>query len=153
MRIKKVTQTTPIQAEVVDSLDGNSTTNVPSVRAVNDKMKGTVLFEGDTNDTLTLSDSAANYDYMEIYFYITQGGVSYNYTKIYNPNNKNINVGSIHRDLTQQVLFFITSTFKITNTQMVFQASGKSHMYTGDQTNLDTTSKHVYITRVVGYKI
>ena len=36
MRIKKVTQTTPIQAEVVDSLDGNSTTNAPSVRAVND---------------------------------------------------------------------------------------------------------------------
>lgn len=36
MRIKKVKQTTPIQAEVVDSLDGNSTTNAPSVRAVND---------------------------------------------------------------------------------------------------------------------
>ena len=36
MRIKKVTQTTPVQAEVVDSLDGNSTTNAPSVRAVND---------------------------------------------------------------------------------------------------------------------
>lgn len=35
MRIKKVTQTTPIQAEVVDSLDGNSTTNAPSIRAVN----------------------------------------------------------------------------------------------------------------------
>ena len=34
MRIKKVTQTTPIQAEVVDSLDGNSTTNAPSVHAV-----------------------------------------------------------------------------------------------------------------------
>lgn len=36
MRIKKVTETTPVQAEVVDSLDGNSTTNAPSVRAVND---------------------------------------------------------------------------------------------------------------------
>ena len=36
MRIKKVTQTTPIQAEVVDSLNGNSTTNAPSVRAVNE---------------------------------------------------------------------------------------------------------------------
>lgn len=36
MRIKKVTQTTPIQAEVIDSLDGDSTTNAPSVRAVNE---------------------------------------------------------------------------------------------------------------------
>lgn len=36
MRIKKVTETTPVQAEVVDSLDGNSTTNAPSIRAVND---------------------------------------------------------------------------------------------------------------------
>ena len=33
-RIKKIAQTTPIQAEVIDSLDGNSTTDAPSVHAV-----------------------------------------------------------------------------------------------------------------------
>lgn len=33
-RIKKIAQTTPIQAEVIDSLDGNSTTDAPSVNAV-----------------------------------------------------------------------------------------------------------------------
>lgn len=34
MRIKKVSETTPIQAQVVDNLDGNSTTDAPSQRAV-----------------------------------------------------------------------------------------------------------------------
>lgn len=34
MRIQKVSQTTPIQAQVIDNLDGSSTTDAPSVRAV-----------------------------------------------------------------------------------------------------------------------
>ena len=38
MRIKKVTQTTPISGEIVDSLDGNSTDKAPSIRAVNEAL-------------------------------------------------------------------------------------------------------------------
>ena len=34
MRIKKITQTTPISGEIVDSLDGNSTDKATSVRAI-----------------------------------------------------------------------------------------------------------------------
>ena len=34
MRIRKVNQTTPTQAQVIDSLSGNSTTDAPSIHAV-----------------------------------------------------------------------------------------------------------------------
>ena len=117
------------------------------------KINGVVLFSGNTNNTLTLTDSAANNDYIEIYHYIDLGGIGYMSTKVYSPNNKNVNLGGVHRDLTQSVLFFITSMFKISGNQMTFLASGLSHMYTGDSTNLSVTDKKVYITRVVGYKM
>ena len=39
MRIKKTSETAPIQAQVVDSLSGNSTTDAPSVHAVNEGLK------------------------------------------------------------------------------------------------------------------
>ena len=70
MRIKKVTQTTPIQAEVVDSLDGNSTTNAPSVRAVNE-IKGQILWTNpNPNDAISsaldITLSSGNYDFLEI---------------------------------------------------------------------------------------
>ena len=72
MRIKKVTQTTPVQAEVVDSLDGNSTTNAPSVRAVNE-IKGKILWinPNPTNNfgTQTIAIDFSNYDMYEVVFY------------------------------------------------------------------------------------
>ena len=75
MRIKKVTQTTPIQAEVVDSLNGNSTTNAPSVRAVNE-IKGKILWTNPNTtaefhaQSITLSSS--DYDTLEWYFRVAR---------------------------------------------------------------------------------
>ena len=73
MRIKKVTQTTPVQAEVVDSLDGNSTTNAPSVRAVNEglgNVRGQILWTN-PNPTIAFEPQIINlssddYDFYEI---------------------------------------------------------------------------------------
>lgn len=74
MRIKKVTQTTPIQAEVVDSLDGNSTTNAPSVRAVNEglgNVRGQILWTNpnptEPIDTMTINLNSDDYDILEVY--------------------------------------------------------------------------------------
>lgn len=76
MRIKKVTETTPVQAEVVDSLDGNSTTNAPSVRAVNEEfsnVKGKILWinPNPTNNfgAQTIAIDFSNYDMYEVVFY------------------------------------------------------------------------------------
>ena len=36
MRIKKIGQSTPVTGQIIDSLAGSSTTNAPSIRAVNE---------------------------------------------------------------------------------------------------------------------
>lgn len=38
MRIKKIGQSTPVTGQIIDSLNGNSTTNAPSIRAVNEAL-------------------------------------------------------------------------------------------------------------------
>lgn len=73
--IIKVSATTSIQAEVIDSLDGNSTTNAPSQRAVNEefiKVKGKILWTNPNpmsefaSQTITLNSN--DYDYLEFIF-------------------------------------------------------------------------------------
>lgn len=45
------------------------------------------LFNGTTADTVTLSDSAANYSYIEIFF---EGANNFSSVKVFEPNNKNV---------------------------------------------------------------
>ncbi len=59
---------------VVDSLEDNSTTNAPSQRAVNDLRPVTLFNNPDgTAVSVTLTDDAENYEYLEI-FYSLNGG-------------------------------------------------------------------------------
>lgn len=45
------------------------------------------LFSGTTADTVTLSDSAENYSYLEIFF---EGANNFSSVKVFEPNNKNV---------------------------------------------------------------
>lgn len=68
--IIKASTTTTIQAEVIDSLDGDSTTNAPSIRAVNE-IKGKILWtnpnpNNSISNTLDITLSSDDYDFLEI---------------------------------------------------------------------------------------
>lgn len=85
--IIKVSTTTSIQGEIVDSLDGNSTTKAPSVRAVNEglgNVRGQILWTNPNSQTqfsaqnITLSSD--DYDVLEWYFRL---GYDNNYVKSY----------------------------------------------------------------------
>ena len=59
MRIKKVSQTTPTQAQVVDSLDGSSTTDAPSIHTI----KNTLMIVQRANIFVdTLNGDGEKYD-------------------------------------------------------------------------------------------
>lgn len=45
------------------------------------------LFNGSTTGTVTLSDSSANYSYLEIFY---EGANNFNSVKVFEPNNKNV---------------------------------------------------------------
>ena len=51
----------------------------------NFQLKGTILYTGDEFNSVLLSDSSANYSFLEIFF---QGASNYNSVKVYSPNGK-----------------------------------------------------------------
>lgn len=68
MRIKKVSESILPEGYVIDSLEVGSSTNAPSINAVNDALNGTVLYENSTGTptTFTTSDNPFNYKKLEI---------------------------------------------------------------------------------------
>ena len=81
-----------VSIEVVDSLDGDSTTNAPSVRAVNEefiKVKGKISWrnsnpkDGMGNDT-TITLSNDDYDFIEVIFLTYPSRKTYSSNKVFN---------------------------------------------------------------------
>ncbi len=81
---------------------GVDSTGTPVVNFIGDRAKEAwhtvlrpeVLFSGHTNSTVTLLDSAANYEHMKIYYDSLIGGTTplYGSVCVYNPNGKSVNL-------------------------------------------------------------
>lgn len=88
MRIRKVSQTTPTQAQVVD---GYSTSEVDSYSCnyVNSTL-GTILYDNDTGSTnnLSLNDSSTNYDIIDVIY--SDNNNNYNSVRVMKPNGKKV---------------------------------------------------------------
>jgi hypothetical protein len=107
-----------------------------------------------TNDTVTLSDSAANYSYLEIYYGSTQNSVlRWDYTKLFSPNGKSF-MCKVHwiydtNGSTQTV----TEVNTISGNQIT---RGESSCWNVDHSGSTWTGSYgvrtFYIFRVVGYK-
>jgi len=142
--IKKVSETTPTMASVINT-HSNSTTDTYSC----DYLNGTVLYENASgaNNNVTLSDSINNYSYIEIY--------SRWYTGLSVPAVK-LAVGYIQNN--QFVISFNTldGGHPIIYAKL-YSISGASitkvdwHYYVIDTTEYATWDA-LYITKVVGYK-
>lgn len=68
--IIKAKQSAGVIATVVDNLESTSATDALSAnmgKKLNDKITPTVLFKGSSYEEITLSDSAANYSYLDVY--------------------------------------------------------------------------------------
>ena len=149
--IIKATKVTPTQAEVEDSLESNSTTNAPSVHAVNEALNGTVLYENadGSNETITLNDSASNYKYVEIYFKTSEHGIL-GYKKVYNPNNQ---VADLTTTLFSSGFIRIDTARVIFNdNQLNFKENNYAYAIIANGTTTITTNPTILVTRVVGYK-
>lgn len=68
--IIKAKQSAGVVATVVDNLESTSATDALSAnmgKKLNDKITPTVLFKGSSYEEITLSDSAENYSYLDVY--------------------------------------------------------------------------------------
>ena len=109
---------------------------------------GHVLYNNDsgTAETVTLSDSAENYTYLEI-FYRSSGNNACGSVKVFSPNNKLVHLGTIHYvadyDYAKFALVSISGT-SITfsqNYQITLKNNGSVY----------SAENAIFITRVVGY--
>lgn len=111
-------------------------------------ISGNVLYNsaGGTAGTVTLSDSAENYTYLEI-FYRSSGDNACGSVKVFSPNGKLVHLGTIHYvadyDYAKFALVSVSGemiTFS-QNYQIILKNNGSTY----------SAENAIFITRVVGY--
>ena len=116
------------------------------------ELKPYVLYSNSTGSAgeITLSDSAENYSYIEVY-----GAASNTYTfqKIKNPNNKKFNINLSYPQ--SNLMIMLLSVYSITGNIIspVLANCGYSTISTSELCKFNSNNtNYFYITDVVGYK-
>ena len=137
---------TPLSAENLNQMQDNIE---DAIEEVDEKVEGTVLYNNATGTTgnITLNDSVANYDYIEIQG--KRGSNYYSSGKLYNINGKNV---VLTTTFTTSGLMYIYSKNIQINGNSITNISSDLAYFNGTNQNFDSDDRH-FITRVVGYKI
>lgn len=153
--IKKVS-VSPIPATsgaVIDSFNAtNKTTNAPSIRAVEERLNGIVLYNNNNglNENIILNDNVANYSKLKIE-YKTSNNI-YNSVEITDPNFKRVQLmadcenlethivlANAHIYIDGTLLNWVKHNFTVLSTDVV-------------EVQTDISYYNLKITKVVGYK-
>jgi hypothetical protein len=111
-------------------------------------ISGQVLYNSanGTAGTVTLSDSAENYTYLEI-FYRSSGDNACGSVKVFSPNGKLVHLGAIHYiadyDYAKFALVSVSGSMIIFNQNYQITLKNNGSTYSAENA--------IYITRVVGY--
>lgn len=100
-----------------------------------------------TNANLTLSGSAANYKYIEIFF--RDNDNNYNSVKVCNPNGKNVTLISQYNNGNNKIWFKI-AIVTISGNSITFGNREEVKLVNGSSPSISFSS-NIYITKVVGY--
>lgn len=110
---------------------------------------GNVLYDGGTTGTagtVTISDSSANYSYIEIYFR-SSGDNVFGSVKVYSPNGKRVHLGMVHYVADYDYAKF--AIVSISGTSITFL---QNYLLTlKNNGNAWSSENAIYITRVVGF--
>lgn len=113
------------------------------------KLQPTTLYNsssGSNGETISLSDSSANYTYIEVFFRSTDN--VYNSVKAYQPNGKIIDLTS--RYYLGGVLYAKTSSYTFDGSSLTRTTTCSWWLSSSSQAV--STSSDIYITRIIGYK-
>lgn len=112
-----------------------------------------VLFTGNDLTPITLSDSVANYTYIEI-FYVDNNSAGFNSTRIYNPNGKTVDLSIVEpSDSTANRTYIRRTAFTISGNTITPNTTTSGFVLI-DGTNVSTTNgaNYIAIQRVLGYE-
>lgn len=116
-------------------------------------INGQVLYDNSTgtNGTVTLSDSAANYDYLEIYFRTNDSTDYKNSIKIYSPDNALVPLSYPLVDTNGTAIYWKTKTVRVSGNS-IFSSDGSGYAEATIKATTSISQKnYVYITKVIGY--
>lgn len=107
-----------------------------------------ILYESNgSNETITLSDSSANYSYLEIFYQNNDGKKGS--LKIEKPNNAAVSLET--SSIFDTAIYFKFASIIISGTTITFNRFVDVTMESAKNT-FSTSSKNIYITKVIGYK-
>ena len=135
---------------------GTGGTTASAARQNLDVMKAYSLYSSGagTTGTVTLSDSSANYEYMDIYGQFGEGVSGYIWGRIFTPNGKSFALSTFMSQSTATTVDFKCSNITISGTSITRGTS--AHMWTTSATKTLTFAEddnaNVKIKRVIGYK-
>ena len=113
--------------------------------------QATTLYSGaGTTGTVTLSSSAANFSYLEI-FYMDNNDRGLKSTRVSSPDGKTVELGCIEPSSTSGVMH-IRVSFWVISGQSITHSRSKHAQFSNGQSVAVDDNQHIKITRVVGYK-
>ena len=105
------------------------------------------IFSGNAHPEITLSKSATNYDWIEIFY--KDGDNNYGSMKIYEPNNKVVSITICHVATAMDSLYNTTHRLKILNDKISLVNAVKWHVV-NNQTVFTANANEIFIIKVVG---
>ena len=112
-------------------------------------INGQVLYDNSTgtNGTVTLSDSAANYEYVDIFY--RDNDDTYSSVRVNNPNGKNADISTIERWGT--TLYIKQKRITISGNKITNGNATEANFTTAPKIGINTSANNIYITKVIGY--
>lgn len=114
----------------------------------NDILNEKVLFTGDSNAAITLSETSANFKYIEVFF--KDNDDTYSSVKVYEPNNKFVDLTILAR--WSSTFYIKQKRIAISGTNITNENATEAYFTTAPKIGITTTANNIYITRVVGYR-
>lgn len=131
---------------------GTGGTTASAARTNLEVMKAYTLYENSsgTQSTITLSDSSANYEYIEIYF--RDNSSCCEFSKVYNPNGVAITLSTIKVSSNYDRVWIKPSVISISENTITFTIEAcRATLMKSNEITITNTS-NIWICKIVGYK-
>lgn len=148
-----------VSIELDDEVSTSSTNGVENQAITNyvNSLKPIELYynASGSNDEITLSDSSANYDYIDIFF--RQQDSTFSFTRVFSPNGKHVMLMGYHTTNSGNALGISARNVDIINNKITTQATNRymtsNIVTTSDALSGGAKDNKIYIVKVDGYKL
>lgn len=115
-------------------------------------VKSVILFENSegSNETITLSETSANFSYIEIYYF---AGYCGGYTKISAPNGKTISISTVEGTASETAMFRSKYTVSGVTVAPDTSCCGYTTLAFSGSVTGGSGENLIYITKIVGYRV